>query len=93
MLYLITNWILELCLSLLWRLLIQEGYQGYLDMEIPLATLGLFLCCDYSTLTFGSWIDGFLMKLGIQYNLINTTPILGHLTLSFHAMLLFNMDQ
>lgn len=25
MLYLITNWILELCLSLLWRLLIQEG--------------------------------------------------------------------
>lgn len=49
MLYLITNWILELCLSLLWRLLIQEGYRGYLDMEIPLATRGLFLCCDYST--------------------------------------------
>lgn len=64
MLYLITNWILELCLSLLWRLLIQEGYQGYLDMEIPLATRGLFLCCDYSTLTFGSCIDGVSYEIG-----------------------------
>jgi hypothetical protein len=64
MLYLITNWILELCLSLLWRLLIQEGYQGYLDMEIPLAARGLFLCCDYPTLTFGSCIVGFCYEIG-----------------------------